>query len=327
MNYTSYTDLQNIIKSNLASLQSSNFDLIVGIPRSGMIPAYMIAQYMNKNCCDIDSYLRNTHLQLDSHHKAGFKYPKEAQSILLVDDCISSGGSLSQILKEIPESEISKITTLAIYSSAKKRSDVDIFFEYQPGPHVSEWHIFHCFFVKLSCLNIDGVLCAEPTEEQKGDNVKYIDFILNAEPLYIPSGKIGCIVTDRLERYRSETEAWLKKHRVEYGSLIMFESSLLNDKRQYSNDLAIFKANVYKKSRNELFFERDPEQALKIHDLTNKPVYCLESNEILSKGNIISAIYGSKYSKIALLKNTIANFKKLPKPIYQTLRSVYRLIS
>jgi hypoxanthine phosphoribosyltransferase len=61
MNYRSYQDLSDDIKSNIYKLEKYNIDLVVGIPRSGMIPAYMISLILNVNCTDFHSFIENRH--------------------------------------------------------------------------------------------------------------------------------------------------------------------------------------------------------------------------------------------------------------------------
>ena len=46
MNYKSYSDLSIDILEGISKVPSS-IQLVVGIPRSGMIPAYMIAAQLN----------------------------------------------------------------------------------------------------------------------------------------------------------------------------------------------------------------------------------------------------------------------------------------
>lgn len=323
MNYKSFSDLSWLIKNKIPLLQSENYDLIVGIPRSGMVPAYIIALYLNKKCCDIDSLLKNSPLKTGStrNTKSLISYPSEAKKILLVDDSILSGKSLANELIKIPKDMKSKITTLAIYSSEKIRNDVDIFLEYLPLPRIFEWNIFHHNVVERSCFDIDGVLCIDPTEDENDDGKKYVDFILNAPPLFIPSRKINCIVTSRLEKYRDETETWLKNNGVDYNSLIMLDLPS-KEERQRLGAHANHKAEMYKKSELELFYESDRNQAITIHRLTNKPVFCIETNEMFTKGQIMSAIFDS-YSRRLYFANAL---KKLPKPVYNTFRSFYHLI-
>lgn len=51
-------------------------------------------------------------------------------------------------------------------------------------------------------MDIDGVLCADPTPEENDDGEKYRHFLLNTPPLFIPKVTIGTLVTSRLEKYR-----------------------------------------------------------------------------------------------------------------------------
>ncbi|WNF35302.1 phosphoribosyltransferase family protein [Bacillaceae bacterium IKA-2] len=327
MNYRGYYDLRRVIRDNISLLQSRDFDLIVGIPRSGMIPAYMISNYLNKTCCDLQSFLNSVALKpVDTQNLIEpLDYQNKVKNILLVDDSIASGRSLEQSLQQISTNENYNITTLCIYSTKSSRSDVDLFFEYLPGISVFEWMIFHSFIVKGSCVSIDGVLCIAPTKEQIEDHEKYLDFLIHTPPLFLATGKIGCIVTNRLEKYRSETEAWLKKNGVDYNSLIMLKSPSSSKRKEELK--AIHKANAYKKSRQNLFIESNREQAIKIHELTKFPVYCIETNKLYSQGILISAFYGHKYSREIFLNKLRTRIEKLPKPIYNFLRGIYRFVS
>ena len=64
MNYRNINDLNEIILKRLYILPR-DFDLIVGIPRSGMFPANLLALYLNRPVTDLDSF-RNGHV-----YKAG----------------------------------------------------------------------------------------------------------------------------------------------------------------------------------------------------------------------------------------------------------------
>ena len=56
MQYRTFSDLSTLIRRNIHRVPH-DIDIIVGIPRSGMIPAYMIALYLNKRVTDIDSFI------------------------------------------------------------------------------------------------------------------------------------------------------------------------------------------------------------------------------------------------------------------------------
>lgn len=53
MNYRNIDDLNHCILQHL-SILPRDFDLIVGVPRSGMFPANLLALYLNLPVTDID---------------------------------------------------------------------------------------------------------------------------------------------------------------------------------------------------------------------------------------------------------------------------------
>jgi hypoxanthine phosphoribosyltransferase len=221
MNFRNIADLNTIILKRL-SILPRDFDLIVGVPRSGMLPANLIALYLSKPFTDIHSF-RNGHI-----YKAGergqFIDVKEFKKILIVDDSIASGSAMTKakdLIKEVGSDF--DISFCAIYIVPGKENMVDYYFESVSLPRYFQWNIFNHSTLDKACFDIDGVLCVDPTDEQNDDGPKYTDFILNAAPLYIPKSKIGTLVTSRLEKYRKETEIWLQKQGVKYNKLMMLD--------------------------------------------------------------------------------------------------------
>jgi len=281
MNYKSYSDLNYDIKKNLSRIQNQGYDLVVGLPRSGIVPAYMIALYLNIECTDLDSLIHNRPLKKGGSrkYKANLSLPHDAKKILVVDDSIHKGFSLERDLTLIVDEIKGKITTLVIYSSLSSRKDVDFFFEYLPIPRVFEWNIFHHSVLLNSCVDIDGVLCLDPSEEENDDGERYVSFILNAKPLFLPTYKIHSLVTSRLEKYRKETEYWLQKHNVTYSHLIMLDLPSKKE-RQRLNAHASHKSAYYKKSGTNFFIESNVAQSVKICELVGKPVFCVNNNQL-----------------------------------------------
>ena len=107
-------------------------------------------------------------------------------------------------------------------------------------------------------------------------------------PLIIPTVKIGCIVTSRLEKYRAQTEKWLAEHNVEYGELIMLDATA--QERSTKGLHAPFKAKIYKEKRDmHLFIESNPSQASAIMEMTHKPVYCTQNGVFYCDRNVVKA--------------------------------------
>lgn len=279
MNYKSYADLNEDIKNNISLLHGKGYDLIVGLPRSGMIPAYMIALLLNVECTDLGSYIDNRPLKKGGTRKLkrNLELPHQAQKVLVVDDSILTGTSMINDMQLIPTDLRDKVDTLAVYSSEQKRQDVDFTFSYLPTPRLFEWNIFHRNASKLTCFDIDGVLCLDPSKEQNDDGEKYIDFILNAPPLFIPTARIHALVTSRLEKYRPQTEEWMSKHGIDFDHLIMLD--LPNkEARIAAKAHGKHKADYFKKSDAVFFIESDKRQAIEICQLSGKPVYCVKNN-------------------------------------------------
>jgi uncharacterized HAD superfamily protein len=267
--------------------------LIVGVPRSGMLPANLLSLYLNRPYTDIHSFL-NGHI-----YKAGARSQffdiSEFKKILVVDDSIASGSAMVEVKESLKHLESKfDIKYCAVYIIAGKEKMVDYFFEIVPLPRYFQWNILNHTSLEKACFDIDGVLCADPLPEQNDDGSKYIDFILNAPPLFIPGSKIGTIVTSRLEKYRKETETWLKANNIKYNELVMLDLPNM-EARQRANNHGDHKANAYMSKPYVLFVESEYHQAVEINRLSKKPVLCTENFEMIFESE--SLMYNLKSGK------------------------------
>lgn len=315
MNYKSIADLNEDIKHWLGSLPD-DIDLIVGIARSGLLPANILALHLNRPLTDIEGLLKG------SVFSSGFRTKKKNDvfdsgkrlKILILDDSISTGRQMKLIKERLTKANIPHdLIYAAVYSTDKGTSIVDHYCQKVPLPRVFEWNIMHHEVIRNACVDIDGVLCVDPTEEQNDDGERYLDFLRNAEPLYIPSAEIGWLVTSRLEKYRQSTEEWLKKHGVRYRNLVMLD---LPDKetRVSLNNHGEFKASVYTKSMADLFVESSLSQSLTIAQKTGKHVFCFDENQMIDPP-FLKYIIAKARSKIDVNKPPI-------KPIYRMFQVV-----
>jgi uncharacterized HAD superfamily protein/hypoxanthine phosphoribosyltransferase len=292
MYYRNVKDLNNIILKRL-SIIPRDFDLIVGVPRSGMLPANLLALYLNKPYTDIHSFL-NGHI-----YKAGARSQffdiSEFKNVLVVDDSIASGSAMIEVKESLKHLDDKfNIKYCAIYVIPGKEKMVDYFFEIVPLPRYFQWNILNHTTLEKACFDIDGVLCADPLPEQNDDGEKYTDFILNAPPLFIPGSKIGTIVTSRLEKYRKETETWLAANNIKYNELVMLDLPNM-EARQRANNHGDHKAKAYLAKPYVLFIESEYNQALEINRLTKKPVLCTENFEMIFESE--SFMYNLKSGK------------------------------
>lgn len=168
----------------------------------------------------------------------------------------------------------------AIYADQEAHPDADLVLEAVPMPRVFQWNFLHRSVAAQSCFDIDGVLCVDPTREENDDGERYRRFLNDARPLMTPTHRLGHLVTSRLERYRPETEAWLRAQGIEYDKLWMLDLPTAEERRKAGLH-GRFKAEVYSRLDAILFVESEERQAIEIAKLSGKPVLSIETQSII----------------------------------------------
>ena len=285
MNYRSISDLNETILRKL-HLLPRDIDLIVGVPRSGMLPANLLALYLNLPYTDIHSFIRGFIYKAGARKQ--FFNSSDYKKILVVDDSIASGSAMAECKKSLSHLN-SKFEFIfcVVYATPVKAKSLDVVLETVSTPRYFQWNIFNHSALDKSCFDIDGVLCVDPTNEENDDGPNYVSFLLNAAPLYIPGSKIGTLVTSRLEKYRKETELWLENHGIKYNKLVMLDLPDMKA-RQKANCHASHKANEYINSKYNLFVESNLVQAIEINKRTKKPVFCTENFKMIYESESIA---------------------------------------
>lgn len=291
MNFVTFEMLNDCIYKNLKKVPR-DIDLIVGIPRSGMLAANILALYLNIPFTDIDNFLAQGNLRTGNTRKCAnwIKSVSEAKKVLVVDDSISAGDAMKEAKKEI-RAQISDVEVLylAVYALPTNISVPDIYFEICNHPRMFEWNYMHHWGLEYTCMDIDGVVCEDPSYLQSNNEEKYIEFLKNAEPRFLPTKKVGYFVTSRLEKYRELTEEWLEKNNIEYGELIMPDLRSNQERLKVFNH-AKYKASVYKKTNCFLFIESSYEQAVEICRLSGKQVFCVDKKVLITPDNVMAHV-------------------------------------
>lgn len=277
MRYVTITELSDIIRHNLWKIPH-DIDLVVGVPRSGILPASMIALYLNTNLGDLDNLLEEKHFSI-GRTRQSFMNHHEIKKVLVVDDSVMSGGSIIEAKKKLePISSKYDLTYLAPISSSNGTQYIDIFFEIIDEARVFEWNLFHHPYLINACFDLDGVLCCDPIIDDDGE--QYIHFLETATPLFIPTAPIGAIITCRLEKYRKQTEAWLSKYNINYQKLIMLDLPTKTARIKWGKH-GEYKGEYYKNSHCSIFIESSLRQAQIIAKISGKPVICVETNSVV----------------------------------------------
>jgi uncharacterized HAD superfamily protein/adenine/guanine phosphoribosyltransferase-like PRPP-binding protein len=293
--YVSVAQLSQDIRAGIWQIPD-DVDLIVGIPRSGMLPAYLIGLYVNRLVADLEAFLANERLGHGQTRVVGvaLERPQDAKHVLLVDDSVATGASIENARSRVAAAGFSgSLTTCAAIVSPEQKGQVDIFFREMPRPRLFEWNALHHSTIATSCVDLDGVLCVDPSEEDNDDGIRYLEFIRTATPLFRPTHTIGHIVSARLERYRLATEEWLKKSKIEYGQLHLLDLPNKEERKRLRAHVS-HKAAVYRSTGSRMFYESDAAQAKEISQLAAKPVLCISDMTMYLPGHMSTEAVVSK---------------------------------
>lgn len=282
MNYRSFDHLSADTQEWIVDLPN-DLDLIVGIPRSGMLVSNLLSLHLNLPMTDIEGLQERRLLQAGERYTGEFDISAFSK-ILVVDDTVYKGGAMTEARETVESLDLPAETYYgAVYVDEGSEQFVDTYAQLLPFPRVFEWNMMHHDFLADACVDLDGILCRDPTPAENDDGPNYREFLTTVSPKCVPSVEIGRIVTCRLEKYREETAAWLDEHGIAYDELVMMQYP---DKaaRVAAGDHAEYKADVYQSTDAKLFIESSHTQARKIARQTSKPVYSKERNVMLRQG-------------------------------------------
>jgi len=320
--YVTMADLNDDVK-NFAMKLPPDIDLIVGIPRSGLLVALLLGLYLNLPVTDVTGLCSNKILATGTRYKGGLPINlMDIKKVLVVDDTTGKGEQMQETHLKIEQANLPyRIYYAALYpyDIAINRTPrlIDFWERVVESPNKWEWNVMHHPHLPNTCVDLDGVLCKDPLPFEDDDGDEYIRFITEVAPLARPSYEIGWIVTSRLEKYRGLTEEWLKRNGIKYRNLVMMDYP---DKasRVASKAHAAYKAEAYKASGARLFIESSPAIAEEIKALSNKPTLCMDSNLVVANRDKTTAplirtfqnAISQKTDEIGSLKQQIGSLKQ-----------------
>jgi len=270
---------QHDIKALLAKVPS-DITAIAGVARSGLSVATMLAMYLQLPMITIRQTMNDIVPTGNGWRLGGSRHVDPAGKILVVDDTVMTGNSLKAI-RPLVTAQLGNAVYAAVYVNPTASLKPDIWAVDLPWPHILEWNIFNSVLSPSVAVDFDGILCHDCRPEQDDDGEKYLDFVRNAPPLYVPrKSPIPLIVTARIERYRHDTEAWLRRYGIQWKTLVMHPAATLHQRNQ--TDIAAYKASHYQAWAAQhraspgpvMFFESDDRQAQRIAQISGRMVIC-----------------------------------------------------
>jgi orotate phosphoribosyltransferase len=284
INFRSIADLDAAVRS-IASQLPRDLGLIVGVPRSGMLAATMLALHLNCPLADLEGFLAGRTLGHGARAIDARRGRADGRYVVVIDDSILSGRQMRAVRALVAAMRPTHSILYAVaYATPSSTDLVDVYAEVVSSPRIFAWNILHHEgLLRCSCIDIDGVLCRDPLPDDNDDGPAYARFLDTASPFLLPSAPVRYVVTARLEKYRARTEAWLAQHGVEYESLVMLNLPTAAARRE-AGAHASHKAEFYRRSDATMFIESDAGQAAEIARLAARQVFAVDRGEMYYPG-------------------------------------------
>ena len=291
MEYRTVAQLDDAVVSWLATLPR-DIDIVAGVPRSGLLVASLLALHLNVPMTDVAGLIEGRVIQSGARYKGTDprSFLARPRHVLVIDDSVCSGLQMRTVKERIRSAALPhRISYAAVYMApdAQLEGHVDMYRELVPMPRVFEWNLMHGSVLASSCMDIDGVLCRDPTDHENDDGERYHRFLRETVALMLPTSQVGWLVTSRLEKYRAATVEWLARHRVQYRELRMMQYPDMAARRA-ARAYAKFKSDIYVETGAWLFVESDAALAVQIAQLSDRSVFCTETREMLEPGALSS---------------------------------------
>lgn len=249
---------------------------VLGIPRSGMLPATILSQFLNVPLGSFDHFLRT-----GCFAENGNRLLRSASTgnVLVIDDSIYQGQALLKAQQQWAEADARGYQPIwaAVYASPES-PDVGCRTQRTvPAPRYFAWNLMQHPDLSQAMSDIDGVLCLDPTVYDD-DGPIYSSWLSQAVPLHIPRVPVHTLISMRLDKWRPQTTEWLNRNGVQYAQLILCPAPTPSIRRQLN--YGQFKGQHYRDSDCTLFVESDASQAPDIAKYSGKPVICLADGKV-----------------------------------------------
>ena len=271
---------QDCIDHLLPKVKDLQIAGVVGIPRSGMLIAPILATLLNKPLYTISG----ESIQVCNYSsvfggKRMSSYKQSNGKLLFVDDTAYTGKEMKNIRVKYPNNIYS-----VMYLKPSAEKYVDIFGMYLNSPHYLDWHFFNSDFTQSAVFDLDGIFCPDVPIEKAENEILYKEYITTVKSIAHRIPRLHpclSIATARLEKYRDITEDWLKRNNIEYNSLHMYQGTKDDRDSNFYKNVSEYKTSIFLKSDAKIFVESDDLLARRIAIRSKgKRVVCPDSGKI-----------------------------------------------
>lgn len=228
--YYTGEQLYKIVQSNIHKIPH-DIAGVIAIARGGLFPGFIIAEHLNVPITTVDKFIENQE-NCWFNESTFIKFNNITNGkLLVIDDSVCTGNSLKQTMNKLKNITGFSFVFATIHASTSFDNlivldDNTVYWDFS---RLYEFNLFRTFLFNDCVSDIDGVLCKDPDWGLDTKENEYVYFLTNTAP-YIHVPKIDILLTSRIEKYRPQTENWLKKNNISYNQLIMTPFNNINDK-------------------------------------------------------------------------------------------------
>jgi hypothetical protein len=262
-------------------------DAIVGVARSGLIPAALAAAHWHVPLYSVGCAPKQPLVPIvetGNGWRLSLVGPLPVKTVLDVADTARYGNSARRLVPHVKERwPDASVSMAAVYVHADAIGWIDYPAVLYNGYHYLEWNLFNTGLMSKTISDLDGVVFPDVPSCVDDDGEKYAAWIASVRPIQRPQlTPIAAIVTARLEKWRSATEASLQQHGIAYNRLIMGPWKTPQERWEEPNRVADWKASHYKGALR-LCIESDPGQARWIAEqVPGRKVLCPSLGRVLN---------------------------------------------
>lgn len=279
----SVEDLAAAARRLAQELPSERFGVVIGLARSGLVPAAIIASLWHKPMLVASPTTAGV-----SHIGHGWRLKDAAQAqqplMLLVDDSAAYGSTIRHTVERLERSlDVRLIKTAVCFAAPEALDVVDYAANILSRPHYFEWCLANTGWIRTFAFDFDGVICEDPT--MPDSTPEYQRFLQTARPYLLPLRHEVTIITARHESHREATMEWLRRHGVNVRRLMMWEDDA-HARWATPDRVAMWKADCLLKLRKNGitgYIESDEVQARLIADKTGFPVICTSAKRVFNQ--------------------------------------------
>lgn len=271
--WISYADLCNDSKILARRLAARNVHGVVGVARSGVLPAAIVAQHLH-----VPLFLFSPKTNAITYIGGGARLEATTPNpdqLVLIDDTCASGRTLAHA------AGVTKIGRAAVvYATSDSAPRLLAYARILDLPHILEWNFWNSLYMSALATDLDGVLCPDPTEEDVKSEERYRRWAENVQAWEGPRrSPVQAIISARPEWLRDITTRWLAKHGFKYKELILAPEFTRDWRTQVE-----WKAKVLIERRPLLYLESSTEVAHALRCRVGGHVIILSMEELLHGG-------------------------------------------